>query len=105
MKLMEEQNPEVPETKSISRLPGMGVSKLPLLFTVVLGFPFAMPRIVGRCNQTMHSLSPQSHLPWLYSMMVKGPSPRLSLSTHKDKKQMLLRGGCKKETPGSHYPE
>lgn len=38
MKLMEEQNPEVSETKSVPQLPVMGVSKPPLMFTVFLGF-------------------------------------------------------------------
>lgn len=47
MKLKEKQNPEVPDTKSAPQLPVMGVSKPPLLFTVVPGFPFAVPRLLG----------------------------------------------------------
>lgn len=64
MKLIEAQNPEVSESKSTPQLPVTGVGELPLLFTAVLGFPFAILRVLGGCSQTMHSLSP-SHLLWL----------------------------------------
>lgn len=47
MKLIEAQNPEVPESKSTPQLPVTGVGELPLLFTAVLGFPFAIHRVLG----------------------------------------------------------